>query len=599
MPLSVGDLYSGAGGFSEGFRQAGFEIKWAVDNWAPAALTYNKNLGVEVFTDDIQSMDLRKLEKVDVIIGSPPCQGFSFANRAGNGDKKLGLSLVNKFFEIVEKKKPEYWIMENVPNTKRFLPIEEKDNEIIVENYDIKPTNLLILNSADYGVPQKRKRMFFGRFPVPKVTHYEQKGSQELLQKRWRSIKDVINSLPHPLDKNSPDFVTDPVYGFKIPGSMLTDQRLITYLTKDEVFKTRKSKVDHSFWGKMRFPDDVDRPSRTVTASVNTPGRHSIIIEDDRELVTNYRRPTIREMACFQSFPISYQFWSDFAGNKIRLVGNAVPPLVSYALAKRILEDKSFTAPKSVTHTLDFETPNQLPDNVLTAIGRIKKYAINRKFRDHFPGSISAHSTNSCRVDVDNRGEMPAVHPLSPSDSEVKHLTDWRTVLYTGYAKTVRNVRVDFNTATLLLKESLKQEVLDRDRAEKIIQKMPRLADEIPDATSLQAVRSNRTHLKMNPYNILEKMEKIVDKHASEKKYPWEIRVQTPKIIKISPEKGIPVRTVCQLLVCSWVTEIINHSDIWLKNNISKAYLVNIEKNEYNKETVFNKNQVLSILEDV
>ena len=103
-PLTVGDLYCGAGGFSEGFRQAGFEISWAIDKWGPAAETYEKNIGVKVTPEDVtrRSFDFASLPKVDVLIGSPPCQPFSLANRGGGGDAAGGLRLVVIFLEAVK-----------------------------------------------------------------------------------------------------------------------------------------------------------------------------------------------------------------------------------------------------------------------------------------------------------------------------------------------------------------------------------------------------------------------------------------------------------------------------------------------------------------
>lgn len=121
MVLTIGDIFCGAGGFSEGFRQAGFKIKWALDNWPPAAETFEKNQGVKVIPDNIFETDFKALERVDVLIGGPPCQNFSLAKNGGNGDAKEGMKLVLKFLEAVSELQPRYWIMENVPNLQKTL----------------------------------------------------------------------------------------------------------------------------------------------------------------------------------------------------------------------------------------------------------------------------------------------------------------------------------------------------------------------------------------------------------------------------------------------------------------------------------------------
>src|SRR3989475_323043 len=102
MTLTVGDLFCGAGGFAEGFRQAGFRIKWAVDSSPEASMTFKKNHpGTEVLCEDLTALNPRDLSRVDAVIGSPPCTQFSLANRGGNGDAAGGMNLVTRFLEII------------------------------------------------------------------------------------------------------------------------------------------------------------------------------------------------------------------------------------------------------------------------------------------------------------------------------------------------------------------------------------------------------------------------------------------------------------------------------------------------------------------
>lgn len=111
--MRVADFFCGGGGFSEGFRQAGFEIVFAVDKWAPAVNTYKGNKpGANVIQDDvirISNLPDDEFEALvpdsEVIIGSPPCQSFSHSNKSGNADKELGIKLIEAYLKIVARKK--------------------------------------------------------------------------------------------------------------------------------------------------------------------------------------------------------------------------------------------------------------------------------------------------------------------------------------------------------------------------------------------------------------------------------------------------------------------------------------------------------------
>ena len=118
----VADLFCGAGGFSEGFRQMGFEISFALDHWKPAVRTFRKNHPhAEGIEEDAVCVDPSILPRVDVVIGSPPCSPFSYSNGKKQISLGLGLSLVRRFVEFVEEMRPRVWFMENVPPIKRFL----------------------------------------------------------------------------------------------------------------------------------------------------------------------------------------------------------------------------------------------------------------------------------------------------------------------------------------------------------------------------------------------------------------------------------------------------------------------------------------------
>src|SRR2546428_5203166 len=275
--LTVGDLYCGAGGFSEGFRQAGFKIKWAVDNWEPAVTTFRKNFPeARVMPGNMLDMDPSKLEHVDVLVGGPPCTHFSLANKGGNGDLKLGLSLVARFLDAVEAIKPDYWIMENVPNLELILkrpPDAEKS--LSAERVQKYMPRTQVFHADEFGVPQSRRRLFAGTFPDPTPVH----GGPV-------PMKRVVFGLPSPSEdhrKPLPRIVHDPLYDHvKISPAKLTDHFYDTTLSWAQIEMARMWKEHHPWYGKMRFPDSVDKPSRTIAATATKSSRASIVIKDER-----------------------------------------------------------------------------------------------------------------------------------------------------------------------------------------------------------------------------------------------------------------------------------------------------------------------------
>jgi DNA (cytosine-5)-methyltransferase 1 len=192
--LTVIDFFGGAGGFSEGFRQQGFEVIKGVDYWKPAVDTFNHNFGLDGKSIDVleYAEDIERINQLpdsDVILGSPPCVSFSSSNKQGGADKTLGISLIENFFRIVAVKKYQpnsnlkAWFMENVSNsikhTKDTYTFTELNLTEWANEQGINPNsqainfidNHKVLSSFDFGVAQARKRLFAGevistgRFP--------------------------------------------------------------------------------------------------------------------------------------------------------------------------------------------------------------------------------------------------------------------------------------------------------------------------------------------------------------------------------------------------------------------------------------------------
>ena len=143
--MKVIDLFCGAGGFSEGFRQAGHEILLAIDNDEDALSTHQANHpNAEHWLEDVRKLE--RLPKADVVIGSPPCVEFS----RGNPVRSFDTTLCIDFLRLALTSRPSFFIMENVPEAGRNLPFKG-----------------LVVDAADFGVPQRRIRWFGGLFPPP------------------------------------------------------------------------------------------------------------------------------------------------------------------------------------------------------------------------------------------------------------------------------------------------------------------------------------------------------------------------------------------------------------------------------------------------
>jgi DNA (cytosine-5)-methyltransferase 1 len=379
--LTVIDFFCGAGGFSEGFRQAGYEITQGYDNWQPAINTFNHNFKTESsvknildFKDSIDEID--SLPNTDVIIGSPPCVSFSSSNISGKADKESGVTLTKVFLRIVAVKKFQRdsqlkaWYMENVSNSRNYLADYytfkdlglakwAKENRLSPNKKAIiLKDNQPLINSADYGSYQSRKRAISGEFIeknkliVPKPTH--SKNDKSGLEK-WKSLKNLLAKIPRPNSTIFEKETRDPIYpSIKIAQSNLTDQFYDTGLYKSEWRQSKYLKTNHPYMGKMSFPENLNNPSRTITATKSGTSREAIIYKSEYNRKGNgeFRNPTVREAASIMGFPYTYQFIGS-ANNKWRLVGNAVCPSVSRAFADELLSQ--LKRPQLKDYVLDSE----------------------------------------------------------------------------------------------------------------------------------------------------------------------------------------------------------------------------------------------------
>ncbi len=342
--LTVVDFFCGAGGLSEGFRQLGFNVIYAADNWGPAVETFKlNNPDTETIKADVLKLDASNVPKADIVIGGPPCTEFSASKKGGHGDFKKGLILVKRFLYYVHELRPKWWIMENVPRLLQTLPDKFTLKELGVdkEGYFTIPKRQVFI-AADFGAPQKRIRLLSGVYPTPTQTHAENPVTtlEGNSYQKWVPMRHVIESFPSPLNKpREKYFVKDPIYGTRIEETELEDHfGDHSVMSEEEADRNRRQKTQHPYYGKMKFPDDLDRPSRTVMATQFNASRETMVIEMKVGKKTIYRKPTIREAASLQCYPVDYKFVGSNPTTKYKLVGNSVPVKLSLALANAILK---------------------------------------------------------------------------------------------------------------------------------------------------------------------------------------------------------------------------------------------------------------------
>ena len=555
--LTVADLFCGAGGFSEGFRQTGFELSFALDNWEPAIRTLKQyHPKCKFALMDIR--DLNSSEKiesivpdVDVIIGSPPCVSFSHSNRAGKADKSLGLELIKTFLRIVACKEKKgslkYWIMENVPNAVKYINDEYtwKDSGLSGTGPSLHITKKLVLNAADYGAPQERHRMFAGNYPEPKKTHDA---------KSWLTVRDVFRALGDPLSSDREGWIEDPNYPIRIKKAELSDH---FYDTRVEEWKWRQAKrlkEDHGYMGKMPLPDSVDRPSRAVLATRSASTREAMIFGGERGddgQYESFRLPTIREIGCFMSFPIIYQFEGNTEESKYRLVGNAVACKQGGAIAKAILEKEGLDSSSSVP------LPEVKPSRDLTGYSREMRPPPRRRKDARFARHIPYMKERGFRVDLTNRH----------SDFHAPKVV-WSAMLHKGIGRRAKRWEYGFDTVSRLFSPSRIRFQLrltsKNDYASRFdgfnMELKETFETRLPDAETFQGIFTRRAKTEqMGPDEALETVRNLVDKYFPKQEYGLATIKNQEGGIKPEPEE-FPVRIMAGLFACEYIAYTVMHA---------------------------------------
>lgn len=352
------DLFAGAGGLSLGFtdkRFSGkFECIFGIDNDSAAVKTHNKNFGSHSICTNIEDWltSQPNIPKADIVIGGPPCQGFSLLNKKRDGDKRR--ALWEPFMDVVELSEASAFVIENVQGLLKSPEFDDIEKKAIELGFIVKAD---ILNSADYGVPQTRKRTIIVGwkskgcentldFPPPK-THSSTPEKDNLLP--WKTVFDALSDLPEPqgtsirnckppLDLHfgrNPTAKSLERYKAVPPGGNRFDlQKNAPHITPQCWLKKKSGGTD--LFGRLWW----DRPSVTIRTEFFKP-------EKGRYLHPEKHRPiTHREAARLMGFPDDFEF----VGSKIeiaRQIGNAVPPPLGGAIANYIAEILSKTQMKA------------------------------------------------------------------------------------------------------------------------------------------------------------------------------------------------------------------------------------------------------------
>lgn len=406
------DLYAGIGGWSLGLRLAGVDVVASYEWWQPAVDTHNGNHGGDLVTTDVRKLLLEDLPpEIDLVVGSPPCTEFSYANRGGSGDLAEGLKDLVRFFQVVDHLKPKWWAMENVPRVADFMRAGFADPEHALYQFRHLNPMIEVVDFSDFGAAQARRRCIVSNIPMTMIEAYRPR-----LQRR--TLGDVVAAL------NCDDAVViDPIWGATLPAVSLTEMETEPALAGDELRMNRDAKVHHAVYNNMAFPDRLDEPSRTVTATCTRVSRESIVIEDPRR-PGQFRRLTIRERASLQGFPINYQFHGRSFAEKAKMVGNAIPPTFTYLLASaaRGVEAETFGG---MVMEGSLPMPEVLPRSTPPeSAGRT--YPEGRSFRAAIPG---LRFKSGMRFELSNGGGR----------SE----PDWRVRFFFGPSKDVREVDLD------------------------------------------------------------------------------------------------------------------------------------------------------------
>jgi len=328
----VVSLFSGCGGFDLGFQQAGYQIIWANDVDPSSCASHRHNLGGEVVCGDIGKVDWSQIPDCDVLIGGPPCQGFSVAGKMTEGDPRN--DLIDTFCAIVGAKRPQLFVMENVKALYTVPKWKWRRDRLFFQfmNHGYR-VDMGVLNAKDYGVPQNRERAFF----IGSRMGYE----TPLLpwsQQTNISVRSALAGLGEPGAPGNDITCSAEITPYKTPVLRPSPYAGMLLIGGGRVVDLeRPSPTIPATAGGNRTPI-IDQRAYIEGAAPWVVGYHAHLMAGGAPVdkVPEYlRRMTAQECARIQTFPDDFVF----VGGKssvFRQIGNAVPVVLARAIAEHL-----------------------------------------------------------------------------------------------------------------------------------------------------------------------------------------------------------------------------------------------------------------------
>lgn len=323
--MRIISLFSSCGGLDLGFHNAGFNIVFANDNDTAVWETYQKNFNYKIDGRSIVEITSEELPDAEGIIGGPPCQSWSLAGEMLGIKDKRG-KLFYEYIRVLKDKKPLFFVAENVPGILSKTHIAAFRG--ILKEFETAGYNVTykLLNAADYGVPQERKRVvivgyrkdlgIIFEFPKPPLS-----------RDKFVTLKEAIGDLPDAVPAQPKNYANKelviPNHEYMV-GSFST-----IYMSRNRL----------KGWDECSF-------------TIQAGGRHAPLhpsstkmkkVEEDKWIFDSekpkYRRLSIREAARIQTFPDSFKFYYKNLADGYKMVGNAVPVKLAQAIANQIMTD--------------------------------------------------------------------------------------------------------------------------------------------------------------------------------------------------------------------------------------------------------------------
>ena len=363
--LTVASLFCGIGGLDLGFTKAGYDVVWASDISQNAVNTYRKNLGIQPICKDLKEVEAEAIPKTDVIIGGPPCQAFSLVGKRRQNDPRG--ELVFRFLDVVGWKRPEAFVMENVPGMAASYIEGTRLPELLATRftefgYYVK---VVKLSAVDFLVPQKRQRLFIlgslkSEIREPNPWEFSEECYGENKEEFDLSARAAIGDLGSCVGRGDlASYRSDPASDFaqmmrsnngdyvslhECPKMSEKDIELVNHIPPggnytdipDEIATPRVMKFKRTggrttTYGRLH----PDRPAYTINTYFRRPNVGCNFHYEEKRLITP------REAMRFQSIPDYFEIVYSSQDERNAFIGNAVPPLLAQAIAWSVM--KSFT----------------------------------------------------------------------------------------------------------------------------------------------------------------------------------------------------------------------------------------------------------------